>query len=410
MQAQHTKLQLFVACFITCMAVASVYLTQSIFPLIAHSYGLPDSAGRLTFTYASIAYAIAFFIVGPLSDLISARRLASTGLAASAIALACASATSQFEFLLMALMAMGAAAATVPAAMFALIPRMAQPKQLGSYFGFIIAASVIGISVGRALPSLLTSYIGWRAAFISYAGILAASILVAQRLPSQFGSQAKFPALGSMPKRYLASLALLADTRLLRLFATGFALFFGYLGCITFLTYHLHQAPFQFDTTQIGAIGFLGLIAILGAPLSGRLMVKIGAHKVAVGSLILVLLAIMLLAIAENGAMVVTGVLLMFFGVFSCQPAIFTMISANVPAARRGAASSLYLLTCLGAGSAASGGLGLVWNQYGFQGIAISSSSAILLAAVILIVDKLLPQPAVENVATAEATTDAART
>jgi YNFM family putative membrane transporter len=86
MQTQHNKLQLFVACFITCMAVASVYLTQSIFPLLAQSYAMPESAGRLTFTYTSMAYAVAFFVVGPLSDLISARRLASIGLAGSALA------------------------------------------------------------------------------------------------------------------------------------------------------------------------------------------------------------------------------------------------------------------------------------------------------------------------------------
>jgi YNFM family putative membrane transporter len=111
--------------------------------------------------------------------------------------------------------------------------------------------------------------------------------------------------------------------------------------------------------------------------------------------LLLVVLAITLLASAQSAGLIIAGVLLMFLGVFSCQPAIFTMISAQVPSARRGAASSLYLLTCLGAGSAASGSLGGVWSQYGFQGIAISSSGMILLAAVILIVDKLLIQEVV---------------
>ncbi|MBI3230505.1 MAG: MFS transporter [Burkholderiales bacterium] len=393
MPTSNNKFTLFIACLITCLAVGSVYLTQSIFPLLAHSYGLPDSAGRLTFTYASIAYAIAFFVFGPWSDLLSPKKLASVGLIGSALALALAASTSQFDYLLIALMAMGAAAAIVPAAMFALVPRLATPQQLGSYFGLLIAASVIGISVGRSVPSLLTGVLGWRNAFLCYAALLALAVAIAQKLPAANSAPSKFPAWSSLPKLYLATLELLTHARLLRLFATGFALFFGYLGCITFLTYRLHQAPFQFDTTQIGGIGFLGLIAILGAPLSGRLMAKTGPRKVALGSLILVLLAIATLTMATSASAIVTGVLLMFLGVFSCQPAIFTMISGNVPATRRGAASSLYLLTWLGAVSAASASLGTVWNQFGFQGIAISSSAAILLAASILLVDKFLIQP-----------------
>lgn len=386
-QLHHPIRKLFAACLITCLAVASVYLSQSIFPVIAQSYGLPDSAGRLTFTYASIAYAVAFFVIGPLSDFVSPRVLATWGLVGSAGALSLASSTNHFELLLLALTFMGSAAAAVPAAMFALVPRMAQPKQVGTYFGMIIAASVIGISIGRSVPGLLTAYLGWRAAFLIFAGIMMASVVAAQMLPSSqylAGGQQRS---GSLKSIYADALALLIEPRLTRMFLTGFFLFFGYLGCITFLTFRLHEAPLHFNSAQIGAVGFLGLIAIVGAPLSGSLTVRLGSRIVALFSLVIVAIGIVMLGQASSVPMVTAGVLTLFFGVFSCQPAIFTMLASQVNPELRGAASSMYLLTCFSAGSAASWILGPLWASRGFGDVTMVALGAIGLAGALVALD-----------------------
>lgn len=386
-QLRHPTWKLLAACLVTCLAVASVYLSQSVFPAIAQSYGLPDSAGRLTFTYASIAYAVAFFVIGPLSDRVSPRALATWGLLGTAGALALASSATHYEFLLLALTLVGGAAAAVPAAMYALVPRMAQPKQVGTYFGMIIAASVIGISIGRSVPGLLTANLGWRSAFLIFSGILMASVAVAQMLPSSQYLAGGRLRRGSLQSIYTDALALLIEPRLTRMFLTGFFLFFGYLGCITFLTYRLHEAPLHFNSAQIGAVGFLGLIAIVGAPLSGSLTPRLGSRIVALFSLVAVAIGIVMLGQASSVPMVIAGVLTLFFGVFSCQPAIFTMIASQVHPDRRGAASSIYLLTCFSAGSAASWSLGPLWASRGFGGVATAALGAIGLASALVALD-----------------------
>lgn len=407
-QLRHQTWKLLAACLITCLAGASIYLTQSIFPVIAQSYGLPDSAGRLTFTYSSIAYAVAFFVIGPLTDSVSPRALATWGLVGTASALALASSTNHFELLLLALTLMGGAAAAVPAAMFALVPRMAQPKQVGTYFGMLIAASVIGISIGRSVPGLLTAYIGWRGAFLIFAGIIMVSVAFAQMLPSSQYSVEQYPAggrrrSGSLKSIYVGALTLLIEPRLMRMFLTGFFLFFGYIGTITFLTYRLHEAPLYFNSAQIGAVGFLGLVAIVGAPLSGSLTIRLGSRIVALFSLVVVAIGIEILGHASSVPMVTIGVLTVFFGVFSCQPAIFTMIASQVNPDRRGAASSMYLLTCLSAGSAASWSLGPLWASRGFGGVTMASLSAIGLAGALVALDiwlvrrAILPMRGVSN-------------
>lgn len=374
-----------IACLATCLAVASVYLTQPIFTDIAKAFDLPAGDARLAFGVASISYALAFFFLGPLSDYVSASRMARMGLTLTALCLAAAAAVPRFDLLLVAMAASGAAAATVPAAMFALLPRIAQREQVGTYFGLIIAASVVGITLGRAGMGILAGSAGWQHAFLIAAVALLLTVAVTLALPREGADHAhKASSIGAA---YRNGLSMLIEPRLLLLFATGFLLFFGYLGVVTFLTFRLQQAPFSYNSAAIGSISLVGLSAVLGAPLSGRLATKIGPQAVALTGFGIVALAISCLRVAETGTMATIGLFTLFLGVFSCQPAIFVQIAGRVGSDRRGAASSLYLLTCLGAGSLSSFLLGPVWAAWGWPGVTGTGLVAVAAGAVILIGD-----------------------
>src|SRR6218665_809970 len=80
--ALPTPSQLAVVCAITCIAVASVYWTQPVLMEIGIAYDVSATKARLAFSACSIAYALSFFFVAPLTDQISSRRLAGIGLSA----------------------------------------------------------------------------------------------------------------------------------------------------------------------------------------------------------------------------------------------------------------------------------------------------------------------------------------
>ena len=236
------------ACATTCLAVASVYAAQAVFGDIALKYGVSVGAARLAFSVCSMAYAVAFFVLGPLSDLFSARRLAGIGLLVAAVATLLSAATGHYMAFLIATAVQGAAAAAVPVAMFALMPRIARQDQIGTYFGLIIAATVVGITLGRAGLGLLTARLGLSAAQTIWAAVLLAMAVLTRTLPEEaLGGHRR--ARASM---YVEALRMWAAPDLLRLFATGFLLFFGYLGVVTFLTLRLHDAPF-FLTVPLSA-------------------------------------------------------------------------------------------------------------------------------------------------------------
>ncbi|MCU1612675.1 MAG: major facilitator superfamily 1 [Frankiales bacterium] len=374
----HVGWSAVVATLTTCFAVSSVYLTQVAFPQISATMQVSNVEARYAFTVANICYALAFFIFGPISDRFQPRVMAGGGCLALVGLLVAGSAIRDFTAFLIVVGLAGVAAAAVPAAMFTLLPRMAPPGWLGTFFGMIIAATVAGVTLGRSLPGLVD---GWQSAFTLLAALLVGSVLLLLTLP---GTGERVASRDGLAKVYAQSLRICLTARVARLLGIGLFLFFGYLGTTTFLTLRLTQAPFGYTSTQIGLVSLIGLVGVLGAPVAGATIRRVGPSRVATGSLLLVLLGLVTLTAAGETVLVLIGLLLMFLGVFSCQPAVLALLAGVVPADRRGMAASSYLLVCLLAGGAASAALGPVWRFGGWTSVAAVGASCVLIAALLV--------------------------
>lgn len=371
-------------CIATCIAVATVYSTQPILAEIGGRYGVTSNCARVSFTVCSLAYALSFFVLGPVSDLVSARRLTGIGLLIGGGATLIAAASPSFCFFLIATALQGSALAAVPVAAFALIPRIAEKNQLGTCFGWVIAASVTGITVGRAGMGWLTASVGLGSAQALCGALLVGAAFSALFLPAE---QPKVAFSATKIDAYINLLRLFGRPAMLRPFSTGFLLFFGYLGVVTFLTLRLQLAPFWLNTAAIGSISLMGLSAIVCAPLAGRLLRSTGPVVIGVAGLLSVIAAIALLAVAHSTLLVSISLFFIFFGVFICQPAVFVIISSRAPPQQRGASSSLYLLVCIGAGGVASAVLNPLWERFGWDGVVIACISMVTVALVIFLLD-----------------------
>lgn len=369
----------------TCIAVAAVYLLQPVLAELAAHMGIAPADARLAFGIVSLAYAVAFYFVGPLSDRWDARAMSRAGLLACAAATYAAGwCTSDFHLFLVILLVQGVAAAMVPAAMFAIVPRIVPKEQIGTYFGLVLAATVAGITTGRASMGLFAAHLGVDGALRAFAVLLLLAAAVNQALPTLAPPRQA----GSLAVAYMRSVSVLTNASTARLFLVGFLMFFGYLGTLTFLTLRLHQPPFSYDAASIGAFSLLGLSALLGAPLSGRLAGRFGSLSVALGGLSIVLCAVLTLGAAAGSAALGTGLVLLFLGVFASQPALLMRITQHVEPTRRGATSSLYLLTCLSAGSLASTALGPLWTASGWSGVIAAATLSVGGAIAALLLDR----------------------
>ncbi|SCX89936.1 MFS transporter [Desulfoluna spongiiphila] len=369
-------------CLMVMTAVATVFMTQSIFLEISTAFQLDIARARFAFSVASLCYAAAFFFIGPLADRFDLPKMALTGLTALWAAILLASVAPSFSYFITAMGLIGFSAALVPASMIPHMTLLAPPKKLGLYVGAVVASGTLGIVFGRVAVGLLTAHLGWRVAFRIVAVLLmvlwaAAYAWLMETTPR------RQPAPRKLSELYLGAIRLVCTPKPLALFATGFFLFFGFLGMVTFLTYRLTAPPFFFTAGEVGWISLAGLTALI-APFAGSISQQTGPYKVSLPGLGICLVALQLMGWSESVPLITLGLLLLFAGAYCCQPLIFLLIGASVPKTALGSASSLYILVCIGGGSLSSMVLGPVWALWGWPGITLACSLSLAMAAGVL--------------------------
>ena len=90
----------------------------------------------------------------------------------------------------------------------------------------------------------------------------------------------------------------------------------------------------------------------------------------------MVLASFGIMLVFQNIPAVTLGVLVMYTGVYACQPAVFYDVTTAITPQQMGAASSLYLLSCLSGGSFGSYALGPVWQRWGWKGVMVAAGAA----------------------------------
>lgn len=371
----HAKGATLAPCAGILLALGAIVMVQPIFQNIASTFGLPLVGVRVSFSYCSLAYAVAFFLLGPLTDRMPLSRMAACSALGLAASVVLCGISPSFGLFNLAMVLMGGFAAGVVSPLFPYMARIAPPGRAGAYLGLCLSATVTGIIFGRTLLGILTGVIGWRWAMAAYALpvlVAAAALLMSKSLPALPGERP------SLPKQYALALGLLAVPQVVRRYVAGFLLFFAYLGTLTFLTFYLGRAPFNLSVAQIGWISLAGVGGAVIAPKAGALAQQYGVSRVVRAGVLLVLASLVILLAFHGIVAVVIGVLVLYTGVYACQPAVFYDVTTAIRPQQMGAASSLYLLSCLSGGSLGSYALGPIWQRWGWPGVMGAAGLAVL--------------------------------
>jgi len=363
-------------------------MTQSIFLEISESFKIDITQARFSFSIVSLFYSASFVFLGPVADKFNLPKIAVTGLLLLAMTVFYASYTISFSLFIIAMGLMGICAALIPASMFPHIALISPENKKSVYVGSIVAAGTLGVIFGRVSMGLLTSALGWQFSFrivsvvLFFLSVISYFSLV-EKHNEKSGNHKK------LSKLYVNSIRLMFKPKILSLLFVGFSLYFGFLGMVTFLTYRLVATPFNFSSGEVGWISFAGITALI-APFSGNISRKIGTLKMIFSSILICLLSFQLMGWFQSITLIALGLLLLFLGVYSCQPLVFLLIGRSVPKESIGSASSLYILFCIGGGSLSSIFLGPVWRSYGWYGITTLCSISLLISLLIMSINALI--------------------
>jgi YNFM family putative membrane transporter len=357
-------------------------MTQSIFLELSESFKIDITQARFSFSIVSLFYASAFFFIGPAADKFDLPKIAAAGLLSLAITVLYASYATSFSLFAIAMALMGVCAALIPASMFPHIAKTSPENKIGIYMGSIVASGTFGVIFGRVSIGLLTSIVGWQFSFriVSFVLFFLTSLTFLALVEKHDENSKNHK---KLIKLYANSIRLFFNLKIFLLLLAGFSLFFGFLGMVTFLTYRLIAAPFNFTSGEVGWISFAGITSLI-APFAGYLSQKIGTYKIVFLGLFICLLSFQVMGWFQSITLTALGLLLLFLGVYACQPLLFLLIGQNAPKESIGSASSLYILFCIGSGSLSSIFLGPAWRLYGWHGITILCSVSLIISLLII--------------------------
>ena len=381
------KWQVFFACSLISISLASVFMLQPILRLLSIDFGIEQNSADSAFVSVSLAYAIAFLMLGPLADQFNRLHLSlvSTLLLAIAIFIATFSHTiTQLSFMMVLV---GIFSAITVSAMFPLVGQLADKQDLGKYMGYCLSATILGILVGRFLLGIIGEHYGWRTGFNCIAVLvllLSGTLQVLFRLAPNT-RQTITPTKNNLLQAYRNIGVILRQPDVFTMMQSGILLFIAYIGVLTFQTHYLSGSSFQYSADLIGMMSLSGLLAVFMSPVAGALANRWGAKRVSACGLLIVAAAILLFYLANTILLFSIANALLYLGVYISQPAIFYRISRAVDASTQGTASALYLFCCLGAGSLSVYALRFVWANFQWSGVIAIALICTLFALIISI-------------------------
>ncbi|WP_225100069.1 MFS transporter [Streptomyces sp. CoH27] len=358
-------------------AIANNYTIQPELTAVAADLGMPLAVIGLVPTAALTGCMAGFALLLPLTDHLAPNRLVGAQLTALAATLALAAAAPGAGVLLAAYLLIGATA-SVAAQASTIAGRHAPTGRRGTGVATVAAGMSAGILLGRLAGGALTSVLGWRGMLLVFAAlallgaIAAATLLPRQRPHSDRGYR---PAPASLPP------LLRQFPELRRAVAMGGLWYFAFNLIWVALAFALAQPPHSLSPGAIGLYSLAGLLGFAALPLTGRLADRYAPATVRTACVLAAAAGTALLATGLDSPPVTAFGLAVFdAGCFAAQAVNQSRIIALAPA-RSGSLSGVYLVLYFTSGAVGTAVTAPLLNTLGWQGIGLTATTALLLAA-----------------------------
>lgn len=354
---------------------AVTYSTQAILPQLGHAFHVSPSQAGLTISVVVIALAGGAWLWGPFSDQVGRKR--SIVLASSLLVVPTVGAALAPSFVVL-LVFRALQGLCMPGLLTAGVPYITEvfaPRIGGRAMGNYVTALIAGGLIGRIVPALIASALGWRWGI----GLLALLPLVAAVVMTR--TLVDLPPLTVDGGRRSGLQRQLRNRGLLRTTAAGAAYYFTFVGTFSYVVFRLERPPFSLGPAAGSAVFALWLLGAFG-PAFGVLADRIGWRRLA-----FVAFAVAAVGLAVSLPTKLPTLVLGLALVTLANWAGVTAAQIGVAAASdvdRGTASALYFSLYYLTGAVGGYLPGIAWEHWGWTGVVATGWIALALATVIL--------------------------
>jgi predicted MFS family arabinose efflux permease len=342
-------------------AFLNLYSPQALLPALSREFGVGPAEISAIMTASTLAIALTAPFTGALADVLGRKRVITTAMVAVVVPMAGAALAADVPALIAWRFLQGLLLPPIFAVVIAYIGDEWPSAQVANAAGIYFVGSSLGGLSGRFIPGVLGDLVGWRPAFLALTGLsLAGAITVILLLPPE----TKFVRSQGLAASSLQMLRHLGNRQLLSTYGIGFGVLFNYIAVFTYVSFHLAAPPFSFSSTLLGAIFVTYLIGTLLAPVTGRMIARLGRRM----CLLLVIAAWAcgcLLMLVPSVVAIVAGLTVCAGCGMVCQT-VATSYVTTIAREGRSSAVGLYVTAFYVGGSMGAFLPGLAWNSAGW--------------------------------------------
>jgi predicted MFS family arabinose efflux permease len=357
------------------VTVANIYYNQSVLELLSRQFHASSSAVGAIAVATQLGYASGLLLLVPLGDAVDRKRLI-VGSAALASLTMLGVAVAPTLPVVIGLSYLVGLISVTPQFIVPYAAGLAAADQRGRVVGVVMSGLLVGILCARAVSGFIGDWLGWRAVFVTGAGLSGAIALLLLRIPSSPAPHA----IGYV--KLLTSLpGLLRREPVLQrhslIGAAGFAAFSVFW---TTLGFYLAARPEHYGSRAVGLFGVVAIAGALVAPIAGRLSDRFSARVVNGSSLLTIVVGFLLMSLADRSLLLlIAAVFIMDAGVQANQISNQTRIYALAPELRN-RITSVYMVTYFLGGAVGSAIGSYAWTAWRWPGVWIGAAALAALA------------------------------
>ncbi|MDF2153828.1 MFS transporter [Vibrio sp. CAU 1672] len=374
-------------CLCSIVTFSNIYWLQPLLPLLQQSFGVSSMSANLAMSAPLFGMGLGLLVYASWSDAVGRCTILIVGTAVGLCISFVLPLVEDYSLFLALRFVQGSFLATCPAVAIPLLGDELRKSWLPAAVGFYIASNTIGGISCRLLGGISSEYLGgWQAAGHVIAAISAVLFLVVYLIlpqqrrfkPTRFALMPSLQAFASHLKR----------PQLVVIYLIIGLAFGCFVNLSNYLMIVLEQAPYALPS-DVRSLLFLTLLGgTTSSSLAGKFSKKYSqATGVAIG------IGVMLFAsfVLGNGhlAMLVVGMVLMAVGFFFCHAQASALVGRSVNKAK-GSAQALYSLFYYTGASVGVFFFEPPFQQWGWQGVLLSSRIALAICLVLVLVYQAL--------------------
>lgn len=254
------------------LAIGNLYWAQPLLVQITNGFGLSAASGGFLVTATQIGYAIGILFIVPLGDFVRRKRLISIVMVLSIITLVLCALSPSFVILALSLFSMGIVTISGQI-ILPLAGDLSREEERGRIVGIVSSGITAGILFSRFASGIIAGFWGWRSVYLIAAILNLIMALVIIYVLPEIPRKNK---LESYKGLIFSVFTTFKRHKTLPRILLHSGIVFGLLFNIfwTALTFLLSDAPFNYNTFQIGLVSLAGLVAAVCGIYFGKLQDK----------------------------------------------------------------------------------------------------------------------------------------